>query len=460
LDENVKNTAVTENTAPDRKLDKKEKISYGLGNLSANLLITTANTFIVFFYTEISGIAAATVGTLLMLARFFDGATDLGMGVLVDKTNSKHGKARPWLLWMSIPFMFAVILLFTSPDIGPTGKAIYALITYIFAIGIVYTMVSVPYNSMLVTLTQDQSERGQLSISRTVFGLIGGMSIGIITLPIVNFFGGGQTGWTLMAVVYGAIGALFYLIGFKNTKERVGLETTEKKKTMSFKQNIKTLVKNKYWILTVFIIIITFIGAGLSGIGVYYAKFVLGNENFLSVLTIVNVLPTILMMFFMNKLFEKFGKRNLAIIGGVVSIVGGLIVMINPESIAMVSIGSFIRGLGGAPLGVAAFVMLADSVEYGEWKTGVRVEGLALSAGTFGEKVGTGLGGMILGLILSIGGYIGGQAQQTEAALTSIKVTFIHVPIILGIVSIILLYFYKLDKQYPTIVKELNDRKK
>jgi len=160
LDENVKNTAVTENTAPDRKLDKKEKISYGLGNLSANLLITTANTFIVFFYTEISGIAAATVGTLLMLARFFDGATDLGMGVLVDKTNSKHGKARPWLLWMSIPFMFAVILLFTSPDIGPTGKAIYALITYIFAIGIVYTMVSVPYNSMLVTLTQDQSERG------------------------------------------------------------------------------------------------------------------------------------------------------------------------------------------------------------------------------------------------------------------------------------------------------------
>lgn len=297
MDENVKNTAVTENTAPDRKLDKKEKISYGLGNLSANLLITTANTFIVFFYTEISGIAAATVGTLLMLARFFDGATDLGMGVLVDKTNSKHGKARPWLLWMSIPFMFAVILLFTSPDIGPTGKAIYALITYIFAIGIVYTMVSVPYNSMLVTLTQDQSERGQLSISRTVFGLIGGMSIGIITLPIVNFFGGGQTGWTLMAVVYGAIGALFYLIGFKNTKERVGLETTEKKKTMSFKQNIKTLVKNKYWILTVFIIIITFIGAGLSGIGVYYAKFVLGNENFLSVLTIVNVLPTILMMF-------------------------------------------------------------------------------------------------------------------------------------------------------------------
>lgn len=460
LDEIVKNTAIAENESPNSKLGKKEIISYGLGNLSANLLITTANTFIVFFYTEIAGISAATVGTLLLIARFIDGATDLGMGVLVDKTRSKYGKARPWLLWMALPFLFAVILLFTSPDIGQNGKVIYALITYIFSIGIVYTMISVPYNSMLVTLTQDQSERGQLSISRAVFGLIGGMSIGIITLPLVNLLGGGQMGWTLMAVIYGMVGASFYVIGFKNTKERVGLETTEKKETTSFKQNIKALAKNKYWILTIFIIILTFIGSGLSGIGVYYAKFVLGNENFLSILTIMGVLPTILMMFFMNKLFEKFGKRNLAIIGGVVSIIGGFIVLINPESIAMVSIGSFIRGLGGAPLGVAAFVMLADSVEYGEWQTGVRVEGLALSAGTFGEKVGTGIGGMILGLIMSVGGYIGGQAQQTESALTSIKVTFIHVPIILGIISIILLYFYKLDKQYPEIVKELNERKK
>lgn len=459
LDEVVKNTVVAEKVSPNRKLSSKEKVSYGLGNLSANLMITTANTFIVFFYTEISGIAAATVGTILMLARFFDGATDLGMGVLVDKTNSKYGKARPWLLWMAIPFMFAVILLFTSPDIGQNGKAIYALVTYIFAIGIVYTMISVPYNSMLVTLTQDQSQRGQLSISRSAFGLVGGMSVGIITLPLVNLLGGGQMGWTLMAVIYGVVGTLFYLIGFKNTKERVDIKTTEKKETIPFKQNLKALLKNKYWILTIFIVILSFIGAGLSGVAVFYAKYILGNENFMSVLTIVGVLPTILMMFFMNTLFKKFGKRNLAMMGGVVSIIGAFIVMINPESIAIVSIGSFIRGLGGAPLGVAAFVMLADSVEYGEWKTGIRVEGLALSAGTFGEKVGTGIGGMILGVIMGIGGYVGGQAQQTEAALTSIKVLFIHVPIVLGVLSIILLYFYKLDKTYPTIVKELNERK-
>ncbi|MFP7224597.1 glycoside-pentoside-hexuronide (GPH):cation symporter [Priestia filamentosa] len=444
---------------PDQKLDGVEKVSYGLGNLSANLLITTANSFIVFFYTEIAGIAAATVGTLLLIARIFDGVTDLGMGMIVDKTKSKYGKARPWLLWMVIPYILAMVLLFTSPEFSQTGKSIYAFITYILAIGIIYTMISVPYNSMLVTLSQDQIQRGQLSISRAAFGLIGGMLVGVITLPAVSFLGGGKNGWMFIAIIYGIVGALSYLIVFKNTKERVDVETPEKKDTVPIKHSVKALVKNKYWLLTLSIIILSFVGAGLSGIAVYYAKYILGDPNLMAVLTVVGILPTIIMMFFMDFLFKKFGKRNLAMIGGVVSIIGALIIWIDPESISMVSIGSFIRGLGGAPLGVAAFVMLADSVEYGEWKTGIRTEGLALSAGTFGEKVGTGIGGMVLGALMGLAGYVGGQAEQTVSALTSIKFLFIHVPIILSILSIILLYFYKLDKKYPTIIKELNERK-
>ncbi|WP_244927407.1 glycoside-pentoside-hexuronide (GPH):cation symporter [Priestia filamentosa] len=459
LEEKAGNIINAEIKLPDQKLGGVEKVSYGLGNLSANLLITTANSFIVFFYTEIAGIAAATVGTLLLIARIFDGVTDLGMGMIVDKTKSKYGKARPWLLWMAIPYILAMVLLFTSPEFSQTGKSIYAFITYILAIGIIYTMISVPYNSMLVTLSQDQIQRGQLSISRAAFGLIGGMLVGVITLPAVSFLGGGKNGWMFIAIIYGIVGALSYLIVFKNTKERVDVETPEKKDTVPIKHSVKALVKNKYWLLTLSIIILSFVGAGLSGIAVYYAKYILGDPNLMAVLTVVGILPTIIMMFFMDFLFKKFGKRNLAMIGGVVSIIGALIIWIDPESISMVSIGSFIRGLGGAPLGVAAFVMLADSVEYGEWKTGIRTEGLALSAGTFGEKVGTGIGGMVLGALMGLAGYVGGQAEQTVSALTSIKLLFIHVPIILSILSIILLYFYKLDKKYPTIIKELNERK-
>ncbi|RJS62969.1 MFS transporter [Priestia filamentosa] len=459
MEEKAGNIINAEIKLPDQKLGGVEKVSYGLGNLSANLLITTANSFIVFFYTEIAGIAAATVGTLLLIARIFDGVTDLGMGMIVDKTKSKYGKARPWLLWMAIPYILAMVLLFTSPEFSQTGKSIYAFITYILAIGIIYTMISVPYNSMLVTLSQDQIQRGQLSISRAAFGLIGGMLVGVITLPAVSFLGGGKNGWMFIAIIYGIVGALSYLIVFKNTKERVDVETPEKKDTVPIKHSVKALVKNKYWLLTLSIIILSFVGAGLSGIAVYYAKYILGDPNLMAVLTVVGILPTIIMMFFMDFLFKKFGKRNLAMIGGVVSIIGALIIWIDPESISMVSIGSFIRGLGGAPLGVAAFVMLADSVEYGEWKTGIRTEGLALSAGTFGEKVGTGIGGMVLGALMGLAGYVGGQAEQTVSALTSIKLLFIHVPIILSILSIILLYFYKLDKKYPTIIKELNERK-
>jgi glycoside/pentoside/hexuronide:cation symporter, GPH family len=459
LEERAENMRNVETELPAQKLGGKEKVSYGLGNLSANLLITTANSFIVFFYTEIAGIAIATVGTFLMIARIFDGITDLGMGMLVDKTKSKYGKARPWLLWMAIPYIVAMVLLFTSPEFSQTGKVLYAFMTYVLAIGIIYTMISVPYNTMLVTLTQDQTQRGQLSISRAAFGLIGGLLISVITLPLVSFFGDGKTGWMLIAIVYGIVGALLYLMVFKNTKERVEVRALEKKDTVAIKHSLKALVKNKYWLLTISIIILSFVGAGLSGVGVYYAQYILGDPNLLGVLAVTTILPTILMMFFMNFLFKKFGKRNLAIVGGVVSIIGALVILVDPESVYMVSIGSFIRGLGGAPLGVAAFVMLADSVEYGEWKTGIRTEGLSLSAGTFGEKVGTGIGGMILGAIMGLGGYIGGQPEQTVAALTSIKFVFIHVPIILSVLSIILLYFYKLDKKYPTIIMELNERK-
>ncbi|MGS2776385.1 MFS transporter [Robertmurraya sp. GLU-23] len=459
MEEKAVNIMNAETELPVQKLGVKEKVSYGLGNLSANLMITTANSFIVFFYTEIAGIAIATVGTLLMIARIFDGVTDLGMGMVVDKTKSKYGKAKPWLLWMAIPYILAMVLLFTSPEVGQTGKVVYAFITYVLAIGVTFTMISVPYNTMLVTLSQDQTQRGQLSISRAAFGLIGGLLVAVVTLPLVSFLGGGKNGWIFMAVVYGIVGALLYLIVFKNTKERVDVRTTEKKDTVPIKHSLKALVKNKYWLLTISIIILSFVGAGLSGVAVYYAQYILGDPNLMGVLAVATILPTILMMFFMDYLFKKIGKRNLAVIGGVVSIIGALIIWLDPESILMVSVGSFIRGLGGAPLGVAAFVMLADSVEYGEWKTGIRTEGLSLSAGTFGEKVGTGVGGMILGVLMGIGGYVGGQAEQSVAALTSIKFVFIHVPIILSVLSILLLYFYKLDKKYPTIIKELNERK-
>ncbi|WP_400246099.1 MFS transporter [Niallia sp. JL1B1071] len=444
------------------KLKGKEKFSYGLGNLAANLLITTANTFIIYFYTEIAGIAVATVGTMLMIARIFDGATDLGMGLLVDKTRSKYGKARPWLLWMAVPYGLAIIILFSAPELGDTGKIIYAFATYTLALSFIYTATNVPFNSMIGTLTQNQIERGQLSVFRTAFGFIGALAVSMLTLPIVEFFGDGKKGWTLMAITYGVLAIAIYLFVFKNTRERVFSELTDKdnkKDTIPIKEGVKTLFKNKYWLITISIMLISFINSGLNGVNVFYAQYILGDSNYVGAMGFASFLPIIGMMLFMGPLMKKFSKRDLTIAGTVVTILSSFIIMIDPTSFTIVMSGLIIRGIGGAPMLAASFAMLGDTVDYGEWKTGIRNEGITFSAGTFGEKVGTGIGGMLLGVLMGIGGYVGGQSTQTAEALSAIKAVFIYVPMFVGVIAIILLLFYKLDKEHPQIVADLQVRK-
>ncbi|WP_459478947.1 MFS transporter [Clostridium saccharoperbutylacetonicum] len=448
------NTTIKENENSS-KMGFGEKVSYGFGNLGANLLLTTANTFISFFYTEIAGISIAVVGMILLLGRVFDGVADLGMGVLVDKTNNKHGKARPWLLWLAIPYGIAIVLLFTSPDLGTNGKIIYAFITYIFSM-FVFTGINVPYNTLSALSTQDQYERSQLSVFRTAFGFFGALGLSVITMPLVKTFGDGKQGWIITAIIFGVVATLLYLVCFKNVKERAVI--SEEKAKVPLKESIGTLLKNKYWILVITVNLIGTISAGLGGVNVYYAQYILGNSSYIGMIGIASFLPIVACVLFVTPLLKKFGKKNLAVAGAVLGIVGALIMAIAPTNITIIMAGTIIKGLGAGPLMIATFAMLADTVEYGQWKTGVRAEGLTFSAQSFSEKVGTGLGGVVLGAILSIGGYIGGQAVQSDVAITSIKFAFVYAPIVASALQVILLYFYNLDKEYPRILAELKER--
>lgn len=444
------------------KLAKKEKLSYGFGNLSANLLITTANAFITYFYTEQVGIAAATVGTILFLARFLDGISDLGMGVIVDKTDTKVGKARPWLKWMAIPYGLAIVLLFSSPSLGETGNIIYAFITYVFAVGIIYTATTVPYNAMIGTMTMDPTERGHLSTIRTAFGYSGAWLVNVITLPLVAFYGGGSRGWTFMAITYAIVSILLWYINFTNTKERVmdpeALETNNIKVPM--KLGLKTLFTNKYWLLIIGVMLISFVNAGISGVNPFYAEYILGNPLYVGAMGTAQFAPIILMMFVVGPLMNYISKRNLVIIGASITIASRLFIyFIDPYNLTVVLIGVVMGSIGTAPMLASSFAMLGDTVDYGELKAGVRTEGLAYSAATFGEKVGSGFGGMILGIILGAAGYIGGQATQTDAAMDAIVGVFILVPIIFDIIAIVLMYFYDLDEKHAGILKQLEEKK-
>lgn len=449
---------ITSNT---EKLRMKEKASYGLGAFALNLLISTAGSFAMYFYTEIAGIAVAVVGTLLLVARVLDGVSDIAMGVVVDKTKSKYGKARPWLLWMAIPFGLSIILLFVSPEIGGTGKTIYALLTYTFATAIIYTATAVPHATMLSTMTQDQVERGHLSIFKTAFAAIGGLSIGALTLPVVSFFGDGKQGWLLMGVTYGVLATILLLITFKNTKERSIEVSVQNKKTnkIPLKESISALFKNKYWFIILIVAFLIAVQNGIKGSEVYYAEYLLGNPKLVGVMMAASSIPLIVMLIILGPLMKRFTKRNLSIVGFLLTALGALIMLIDPGSIIIVVIGKAISG-GALPMAAVSIgAMIADTVEYGEWKTGVRNEGLLFASESMGMKIGLGIGGALSGWILGLGGFVSGQATQTPGVITAIKFINIHAVYIICIVAIILLLFYKLDEEYPRIIEDLKERR-
>ena len=437
-----------------------EKITYGFGNLAANLMITTANGFITYFYTDVVGLTISVVGSILLFARVFDGITDILMGVVVDRTSTVKGKARPWIKQMIIPYALALILLFTSPSFLPQEmKAFYAFATYVIALAGVYTMTMVPYNTMLGTTTSDSKERGFLSTSRTIFGFLNG-----IVLKVVGMFGEvtDASSWTKMAAVFALVSVVLLTILYKNSKERV-LETNEayvaeQVEKVPVMDNVKALFKNKYWLIMISTMLIGFISAGLGGINIYYAQYILGDIEKVAVIGMLSFAPIIVGSFFTPIIMAKMSKRNAMILGNLIVILGTVILALFPENYDLIKVGLIVRGLGLAPTAVASYAMLGDVADYGEWKTGIRSDGLIFSAGTFGEKVGSGLGGLLIGIVMSIGGYVAGAAVQTPGTIFAIKALFAYIPILLGVISIVLMFFYDLDKKLPEIVNNLQER--
>lgn len=451
-----------------QKLPFVSKVAYGSGNFAANLMNATVGTFISFYYTEVAGLPIAAVGVILLLCRLLDGVSDLIMGAIVQRTRTKYGKARPWVLWMAVPFGIAVFLMFFSPNFGVTGKIIYAAATYMAGIAIIYTAISVPYNTLSALITRDADERTTIATMRQFFGFMGPLFVTTVTLPIVNRLGGGQRGWSILAAAYGILGAAIYLWVFFSTKEldqtNVATDAVDEAEKQAMPKGnlgkeIKALFKNQYWLIVLLITLVIFMTYGIKGgVQTYYCKYVMGNENYYSAIAVASQIPNIICCFFIPAIAKRYGKRNVSLVGCVIAVLGGLIMLINPRSLSVLVISTIVNTIGTAPISVCVFAMLGDTASYGEWKTGVRNEALVFSATTFSEKVGNAIGAAMIAFILAGGGFVGAQEIQTPSAILTMTVSMIGAPIIIAVVLGILLYFYKLDKIYPTVIKELEER--
>ena len=446
---------------PSKPLSFFKKASYGGGNFAANLMVTTASSFITFFYTNVAGIPIIAAGLILLIARLFDGTTDLLMGVVVDKTRTRWGKARPWILWMCIPYAITLWLMFTSPDIGETGKIIWAGVTYILAQGIIYTAISVPYNSMSSLATENPDERTQLSAYRTFFGYAGALIVSTFTTQFVAMLGDTMLAWQIVAIIYGVIGGAIYFNVFLQLKEVTGSEADVKQAAKEpLGKMIKTLLTNKYWWFTLLSIMSGFVISGLMGGVAYYAMYVLNDFNILSLLMPSSFLPIMIGSLVLAPLAHRLGKRRMALIGIGVSIIGQFICIAFALNVPGYMFGLVVRGFGTAGLMIPIFAMIGDSAEYGYLKTGVRSEGMAFSAVGFAEKVGSGLGGVILTSIMAAGGFDAELMVQPDTAIDSIIMVMNYIPLVLLVISGIFVWLYKLDRILPGMIEEAEKKEK
>ncbi|KEI78191.1 sodium:melibiose symporter [Clostridium botulinum A2 117] len=437
-----------------------EKLGYGLGDFACNLVWNSLSMFILYFYTDVMGMKVAIISTLMLVVRIIAGFMDIASGIVVDKTKTKYGKARPWILWMAIPFGISTILLFSIPNIGESGKLAYVVITYVL-LNVIYTAINIPYGVLNSLMTQDQNERSEINIYRMFCSTAGSLCVSVLVLPLVSLFGGEQSAWIITFAIFGIVATFMFFLTFKTTKERVTAVNEEKSQNISFKDGMKALIQNKYWIIIVLLLVVLFMNMGIMGGSmIYYAQYILNDKKLVAGLSIAQNIPTLIVMLTIAMpLIKKYGKRNTAILGSIIFILGSLFALIDLTSVKLIYISIIVKGTGNALISATVFALLADTIEYGEWKTNVRTEGLVYSAGNFGLKIGIGLGTAIVGWLLAFSNYNGSSKVQTDTAINAINILFIWLPMILSGVQIILLKFYKLDKIYPNIISDLKKRK-
>lgn len=443
------------------------KFSIALGFFGQALLTGLVAGYITYFGTDIVGISALAMGNILLVSRVFDGVTDIMMGAVIDRTKSKQGKARPWVIRSIIPFILFTILLYSTPGaISGTAKIIFVFVMYnLYALA--YTALGCAMNTLNVRLTRDEKEINTLSTLMMFGNIFGNTLINAVAVSVLTALSGGTSTYTRgafikFAVILGFIclaGTLLTYFTTTELKDAEGLSSDGEKAETNTKASILALLKNKYWLLQLLNTVFVYLGlyTRLAAM-IYYGMYVLGNPGLVAILVIADNVPGLIAMPFALAVSNRIGKRKAALGGLILTLAGFAIMLLNIYNVPIFVAGLVIKGIFFAPVQGATNAFVADSALYGEWKTGVKSEGMAYSAISFANKASSGLSGVVVGWVLALSGYVGGAATQTVSAINGIIFLYIGVTLICTIGQIIVFVFYNLDSKMPQIRKELNEK--
>ena len=440
-----------EATKTTKKVPLINKIAYALGTGGGNIFSQIAAAFLLQYYTDTALIGAGSIATMFLVCRVFDGISDLIMGGIVDKTNTKIGKARPWLI-LSGPLLFLGIILLMHVPAGASEsmKLVYAYATYIFMAVIVYTIYGIANTAMLPLMTHDKDESTMLAtfsaIGNNLIGLIAGS---LITPLVLNL------GWHWSSIILGAASCVLVLFSGLINKEEAAEGGEIRRETVPMKEQVKAVLKNRYFFLLLLVGATTLImNANAIGAQIYYCNLVLENMGFMSTLMVAGQLPGLLILFLMPSIAKKWSKQAFLLIGSVLLILGFVITGLAGTNTSMIVAGTIIRSFGAGPLLSAVFALVPDVVEYGNWKFGVRSEGLISSAQSIGSKIGIGLGSALTGWILAGVGYDPTAAVQTQSVINAIKFDYTWLGAIISVVILIIVLMLNVEKYAPEYMKQ------
>jgi len=439
----------------DGVLSLKEKIGYACGDVASNFYWRVFDVFLFIFYTDVFGIPAAAVGTMMLVTRLVDAFSDPLMGALADRTQTRYGKFRPYLLWGIIPIAAAGVLTFTVPDLDENGKIVWAYATYIFMM-LAYTFINVPYGALLGVVTGNTQQRTTLTSFRFIGAFSGGSLVAFLTPELVTYLGNGSEtlGWQLTMGLYGIIAAGLFSFSFYSTKERISPPPNQKTPIL---QDIKDLTKNKPWLILFGLALVIMMTITLRGsTGTFYFKYYVGREDLIGSFSLAYMLAlavgaasTPLLTKFLDK------KTLLTLLMSLVAVLSISFYFVPKDQIVLMFVLQVAIGLCLGPKSPLVFSMYADTADYSQWKTGRRATAMIFSAAAFAQKLGGAFAGAMIGWVLASMGYVANQVQSAGSE-NSIVILMTLIPGVIAIFAVACIRFYPLsDQQHQQIQSEL-----
>jgi glucuronide carrier protein len=439
-------------------VSRAQYLGYAAGEVANNLTFQTISAFVLIYYTDVAGISAGAAGTLLLIVRLSGGFTDLFAGRSVDATSTRWGKFRPYLLFGPLPLLALLVGVFSIPSgLSDGGKLAWALVSYgLFSLA--YSFVNIPYGSLAAAMTQDPDARAKLSSGRAVSASLTILLIAAAVSPQIDRAENLQRSLTITTVIFASIGLVLYLACFATSREGVQRDTDR----VGMREVARMIGHNRPLVLLCASSLLFLIGLfAISTMAVFYARDVLGDTDLYIVMTIVQTVGMVAAATLMPKIAGAVGKKRAYILSGGLAAIAAIAFAVAPSSVPAIGITCYgVLGVGLGAINALIFALQADTVEYGEWRSGVRAEGASYSVRSFMRKAGQAVGGAAAAYTIGLGGYVSGATAQSDGALTSIRVAAGIIPAVAVAAAAAVMLAYPLtEKAFRTLVAELAERR-